>query len=351
MPEGFLVNVVHHLPAKYAAWDEIAGKIPELNKYRSVRKAVDSLPTIDPGDELTEGEWRRCYLILSFLVQSYANNDLVPWDLIGGTKGKVLDVASRPVIPRCLSVPFQKVCAHVGLPMVITASGPDIWNCYQKDGSTHLDLSLTATGAEAGFHTVPFLMHTKAAPYLSNLFDTSTALTKKHLTDLLPLFRYFKKTFTEETKRLIDPVIFYDVYRPLLTGFYPDTVMFEGVGEVAAKGPSAGQSAMFFIFDSLLGIKHNIMTREFQQDMLSYVPKEQRLVVSKLMSDFNKTNLKTLFHTAPEYADVVTAYADFRRSHFTVASYFLKAASTGTGASSFRDLLADAIDGTQKAKL
>ena len=351
MPEGFLVEVVHQLPQKYSAWDDLAKKLPDLNKNRLLKEAVNDLPLIEiDDDELTEGEWRRCYVIFSFLIQSYVNNSLVPWDLIGGAPGTIGEVTERPTVPKSLAIPYSKVCHRVGLPMVLTASGADLWNMTSSPGPTQ-DLQITATTSETGFHTVPYLMHKRAAPYLSNLFKTAESLTMKHLTDLIPLFNYFKKTMAEETIRLVDPSVFYNVYRPLLTGFFPDAVLFEGVGEISAKGPSAGQSAMFFIFDSLLGVNHNTTTRDFQQEMMSFIPREQRVVVEKLQSIFKNNNLKSLFHSTPAYAQAVTAYTEFRKSHFSIASFYLKAASKGTGNSSFRTLLSDAIDGTKNAKL
>ena len=60
---------------------------------------------------------------------------------------------------------------------------------------------------------------------------------------------------------------FYDIYRPLLGAFWPDGVTLEGVGPngvgpdgdvvVRAKGPSAGQSTMFMLFDLMLAVPVN----------------------------------------------------------------------------------------------
>ena len=54
---------------------------------------------------------------------------------------------------------------------------------------------------------------------------------------------------------------FYDIYRPLLGAFWPDGVTLEGAGPdpdgaavVRAKGPSAGQSTMFMLFDVMLDV-------------------------------------------------------------------------------------------------
>ena len=87
-------------------------------------------------------------------------------------------------------------------------------------------------------------------------------------------------------QKLVDVGTFYDVYRPLLAGFWPDGLILDGTHAhthcyavpsravpctayaqaltgtdrseaVAAKGPSAGQSTMIVLFDMLLGIDHS----------------------------------------------------------------------------------------------
>ena len=85
----------------------------------------------------------------------------------------------------------------------------------------------------------------------------------------------------------VDPAIFYHVQRPLLSGFYPDEIMFEGTEDIerppgwitSPKGPSAGQSTMFVLLDMLLGINHLAIASEFQTEMLLYMPRQHREMV------------------------------------------------------------------------
>lgn len=49
--------------------------------------------------------------------------------------------------------------------------------------------------------------------------------------------------------------------RPLLGAFWPEGITLRGVGSeegvvVKAKGPSAGQSTMVMLFDTVLGVCH-----------------------------------------------------------------------------------------------
>ena len=103
----------------------------------------------------------------------------------------------------------------------------------------------------------------------------------------------------------VDPVIFYHVQRPLLSGFYPDEIMFEGTEDIERppgwitrpKGPSAGQSTMFVLLDMFLGINHLAIASEFQTEMLIYMPRQHREMIKQFkkkltmsVNDFIKGN-------------------------------------------------------------
>jgi hypothetical protein len=75
-----------------------------------------------------------------------------------------------------------------------------------------------------------------------------------------------------------------------LSGFYPLGIHFEGTQDIerpknwisCPKGPSAGQSTMFVLLDNILGIDHSIVAKEFQDEMLCYMPRQHREMVLKL---------------------------------------------------------------------
>ena len=75
--------------------------------------------------------------------------------------------------------------------------------------------------------------------------------------------------------------------RPLLSGFYPLGISLEGTQDIerpknwvsCPKGPSAGQSTMFVLLDNLLGIDHSIVAKEFQDEMLCYMPRQHREII------------------------------------------------------------------------
>jgi hypothetical protein len=172
--------------------------------------------------------------------------------------------------------------------------------------------TMTREPSELGFHAIPCAMQARAGPLVCRLFLVDVAMLSGAVTqvtrlldDLAAALRDFRVIFGEVTQRVaVDK--FYDIYRPLLGGFYPHGVTFRGVPASAAavaapqtsagatsgdsgggsggaggggaagggggggdlvsfsKGPSAGQSAMILLFDLALGITHRKESGEFQ---------------------------------------------------------------------------------------
>ena len=112
------------------------------------------------------------------------------------------------------------------------------------------------------------------------------------LRDIESMLRTFVDIFSK-VRSLVHVDVFYNVYRPLLGGWYPDGVRLEGVpssegskvGKLArSKGPSAGQSSLIVMLDQFLGINHFGEAGKFQQEMLHYMPSVHR----KMLQDYEK---------------------------------------------------------------
>ena len=81
--------------------------------------------------------------------------------------------------------------------------------------------------------------------------------------------------------------MFYNIHRPLLSGFFPDGISLLGTDGIVRpsdwiscpKGPSAGQSTMFLLLDIFLGIDHGSTPRQFQEEMLGYMPRQHKEMV------------------------------------------------------------------------
>jgi hypothetical protein len=151
-------------------------------------------------------------------------------------------------------------------------------------------------------------MHARAGPLVPLLFTAPALLTAEtfspllsFLSELHTLFQDLRAIFAH-TKVLVDPQVFYHTYRPMLGGWFPNGIVLEptkGLAEfenaipeaqsrsiVRFKGPSAGQSTIFIVFDDLLGIKHGEAMVEFQHEMLEYMPTPHRQFVFDLRKKF-----------------------------------------------------------------
>ena len=157
------------------------------------------------------------------------------------------------------------------------------------------------------------------------------------LNELAAVLVDFKRIF-HQVKTLVGVEEFYDIYRPLLGAFWPDGMWLEGCGGgedgssnggggggtgggsgegsgegtggvsgggesdggsgrllVKAKGPSAGQSTMFVVFDRFLGVHHGNRTSagQFQDEMLAYMPPKHAQFARDLGSLLFKDGLPT----------------------------------------------------------
>eukprot|EP01062_Namystynia_karyoxenos_P048793 TRINITY_DN37276_c0_g1_i5.p2 TRINITY_DN37276_c0_g1~~TRINITY_DN37276_c0_g1_i5.p2 ORF type:complete len:298 (+),score=92.74 TRINITY_DN37276_c0_g1_i5:74-895(+) len=268
---GFLPEDGHldRLPPAYEAWERVSERLPELNRSGGLPAAVGALPHLDAAGLRGGAELRRACVLLSQLVQSYVNGPTVPWKELPGGVGDGSG-ARRTRVPAAIARPFLHVCRRAGLPPVLVASVADIWNCVPREGAEagprgmRLVSSMTGTKSEQGFHFVPGAMHRAAAPLVDRLTQGLPAACARMddpwiealCAEIAALWATLREQLLE-TWQEVDPREWYVVYRPLLSGWWPDPIVLCGAGAggddvpCVAKGPSAGQSAMFALFDSL----------------------------------------------------------------------------------------------------
>lgn len=55
----------------YASWEAILDDLPSLIREKKIRRAVESLEVLSTTRLRTEEEWRRAYVVLSFLSHAY----------------------------------------------------------------------------------------------------------------------------------------------------------------------------------------------------------------------------------------------------------------------------------------
>lgn len=74
----------------YEEWETIVGRLPLLLQAKSLRAAVDRMQTLSTGYLNSEPEWRKAYLLLSFLSHAYI------WEAGGPS-----EVNRTPLIMHC----------------------------------------------------------------------------------------------------------------------------------------------------------------------------------------------------------------------------------------------------------
>ncbi|XP_065063822.1 indoleamine 2,3-dioxygenase 2-like [Rhopilema esculentum] len=443
---GFLpVNCLERLPEKYDQWEEIAFKLPALSRDGKLRMTVLNTEVIDCKDLEEEEMLQRAFILLGMLIHSFVNGDKVAWEKIKELDCvvdneccvqkniktlKEVDGILLTEIPPQLALPWYYICKKLDLPLVLTAA-LDLWNWRLKDASKGFclsnlasNLSMTGTPTETYFHMVPCAMQAVAGPVILKIFlfyqslslakDSNKPIIRDNVTchgkegsmsKVIELLKEMKSVFKEfkeilqQIKDHVDKEVFYDVYRPLIGGFWPEGIVLNleskvnnnsnvpnvpngksglaqndlrhssnkygdataihkvvkmklpnGKMVVNPKGPSAGQSSMILAFDLLLGISHHGNGKEFQEEVLWYMPGKHRKFIIKLqemvanqgsLREFVLKSANNSWHGNMTEAlnSCLKAVCEFRAMHLYVALRYLRRADKGTGSTTFRDLL------------
>lgn len=382
------------LPLKFEAWEQLASRLPELNRAGKLRAAVDALSTIgvEPG-ELQDDALRRARVILTCLVHSYVFGHKVPWcDLQqqcpGGGYKYVSPTEERapsaeeplPALPEQLATPWRLVSSLLGMPLVLTATDADLWNSapYARRDASPADwlpqyrqlFSMTRTRSERGFHAVPHAVNRALAPVVPALVLAPAHVKRRDMRALRELCTQLEAALSLAKSQLahiyteVDPSEFYDFYRFLLGGWPEGGLSLPAspahklaAGTAEHVGPSAGQTAVIILVDLVLGIEHGASLRAFQAEMRRYMPAAQTELLNDLDSELSKHGTLRALATAADapralrdaYAAACAALATMRAYHLGVATHFLRKALKGTGGSDFRALLDEGVVSTRTA--
>jgi indoleamine 2,3-dioxygenase len=364
--KGFLPETcLERLPTKYDAWEEVALKMVVLNRSRTMRQAINDMALVDSSTLSSLPELRRAYIILCQFAHSYVSGETVPWEALPGVESREGTQEVFKTLPPQLAVPLHTVCRKLGLPCVLTA-GIDLWNWKLIDPRKPHDIDnlttitpCSGTDAEKYFHMIPCAMQVTpasislihsppmssfvsvqavAGPVLHKLFQVDELIYARKDKEILFLLRELRATITEfrqifdRVGELVDMHDFYEVYRPLLNGFYPVGLTLEGVpcektGKApkveAAKGPSAGQSTMIILFDAMLGVSHHSSAKDFQEEMVTYMETAHRQMVTDFREKMAKSGTVKAYvkasndkELASAYNECVETFAGLRMFHF-----------------------------------
>lgn len=250
----------------YRPWENLLRNLQPLILSRRLRRLVDDLPVLSTEYLKTSQEWRRAYLILSFLSHAYIWGGDVPCERV----------------PPPISIPFSATCLRLELPLVATYAGVCLWNWKPiftdepVDNLENLSTLATFTGSldESWFYLVSVAIESRGAPIIPLMLHAIEAARYAQTDVVAECLRSFAERLDELGALLnrmyenCDPHVFYHRIRPYLAGSknmheagLPNGVIFDTGSPddryVQHSGGSNAQSSLIQFFDIVLGIEHH----------------------------------------------------------------------------------------------
>ncbi|KOS20106.1 Indoleamine 2 [Escovopsis weberi] len=242
----------------YEPWERIAQSLPALIHGRQIHASVRNLPVLSTDRLSSQPEWRRAYLLLSYITHAHI------W---GGDK------------PNDITLPLLAVSAHLELPPTLTYAAVCLWNfssttaSFSDLGSLRTLVSFTGTESEAWFSLISVAMEARASSILATMLAALDAVKARAYgtitAALLELARCIDSVsrLLERMYERCEPMVFYHQIRPFLAGTknmqgagLPRGVFYDhggGQGEWRQlRGGSNGQSSLIQFFDVVLGVDH-----------------------------------------------------------------------------------------------
>ncbi|RYO94664.1 hypothetical protein DL766_007958 [Monosporascus sp. MC13-8B] len=352
LPEGIPLDRLPH--PLYAPWEDILSQLPTLLKRQTIRRSIDNLDVISIQKLDTEGEWRRAYVVLSFLAHGYI------W---GGDK-------PSEILPAAISVPYVQVSEHLELPPVATYAALNLWN-FTSSRNDFTDLNslkalhtFSGTEDESWFFCLSVAMECQGAYIIPIMLDAIEGIQRKDyqtVADNLDTLRECIEKLSRLLERMherCDPMVFYHQIRPYLAGSrnmehagLPNGVFYEeGDGKGSwrqLRGGSNGQSSLIQFFDVVLGVEHNSsgnagqQSRDastgrdgkpvgFHEEVRSYMPEPHRRFLQHVsrMDSLRDFALRSAVsdeqrRVRQSFQAATTALAEFRSKHMQMVTRYI----------------------------
>ncbi|OJJ44356.1 hypothetical protein ASPZODRAFT_153814 [Penicilliopsis zonata CBS 506.65] len=250
----------------YAKWEAIVSNLQALLLSKRIRSTVDRLPVLSTSYLYNENEWRRAYVVLTFILHGYV------W---GGDR-------PEEVIPPQITTPLLQVCEHLEVPPVATYASVCLWN-YKPifpdepaDTLENLASINTFTGSldEHWFYLVSVAIESRGAPSIPLMLQAIAAAragNSEVVTKCLQALAEVIDDVCDLFQRVYencDPHVFYHRIRPYLAGSknmadagLPNGLLYDdGTGKKTEYrqygGGSNAQSSLIQFFDIVLGVDH-----------------------------------------------------------------------------------------------
>ncbi len=315
----------------FKEWEDLIDKLPELNHNGTTRGEIMKLATFEYPQLKHPWHFKRPYVILSLLTNSYVWCESPP----------------PKVLPEKLAVPFVKVSEYLGISPILTHAAVDLYNWELIDESKpfHLDNLksvnlMTGTDSESWFYLIMVAIEQVGGSIIKCILDAKESISRND-TDELILNLQEMNTHLLQTCDIIKrmrnrcvPDVFWNVLRPYLSGWknnedLPNGLVYEGVRDEPFElfGGSAAQSSLFATIDSSLGITHYdkyfARIRDYMpvkhKDFIEFV--KNNINISRYVGATNDKDLTKMFDVC------IATVTKFRQLHFgLVHSYIIKMA-------------------------
>ncbi|XP_064405702.1 indoleamine 2,3-dioxygenase 2-like [Halichondria panicea] len=325
------------LPGEYfSSWEDTCTKIPALIENKELRAKIDALPERQFNKETLESEeeWKRAYVLLTFLSQSYI------W--AEGEAG-VIDT-----LPKKLAVPWYAVSEHLAMKPVATYASVILYNYSLRDpkgGMTADNLvavsTFTGTKDESWFYMVHVLVELAAVSGLKAIEGAFEAMKMQKNEKLKNELQKIEKAIDNMRKTLqnmynkCDAEVYYCKVRHFLSGAqgnpaFPNGVIYEGVDNKPHfyNGGSAAQSSSIPSFDALLGAKHPGPEKDptFMRKMREYQPRKHRdflvaIDTQPSLREYIKKSQNS--ELIKKYNSALESLIKFRRSHMRLIDIYI----------------------------
>jgi len=370
---GFLplTDPISSLSSSFQAWEAIAARLPDLIRAKTVREAVERLPTFPTDEFSNEEEWWRAFCLLTFVAHSYV------W-----CEG---DGGVAHCLPKVLAVPWCRVARHLDMPPVITHSCAVLhnWRRIDENGEVHRDnikslFSFTGSLDEEWFYLDTVLAEIAATRFirqipaiLKNCTDQNNSGLVENLHEVEQAIKAIQDAIYHMRDKC-NPTVFYTQIRTFHAGWLnsdvlPEGLLYKGVSDTPSQycGGNAGQSSIFATLDTLLGVEHSGRVLDFNITQREHMVREHRNFLKDLkdtvmLRDYVRSSSDVQLSTA--YNKCIQALVELRCEHIKLVSLYIviqkgkdggqaSLQTKGTGGTGFMQFLKASRDETIKTKL
>ncbi|TAE47197.1 MAG: hypothetical protein EAZ89_18560, partial [Bacteroidetes bacterium] len=251
---GFLPEEepLRQLPPAFAAWDELAARLPERVAARRLSTEAPLTDAPGPGTLTSKAQRERFMLLLSCISHAW------------------LTETSAKTLPSWLAQPWVEVAQQLDRPPVLSHASYALQNWHLREAGLPMlpenmvpAQQICGGEDEAWFILVTVSIEACGGPVIQAIMQGAEALVAAESYRLARMLKRLTEQIGEMTLRIqrmrehCRPAFFYANIRPYLSSL--NELHYEGVSENPVRsyaGGSAAQSTLVQSLDAFLGVKH-----------------------------------------------------------------------------------------------